>query len=264
MKYDGQIAMCIAFHTEKRPIIRFDFWGIKDVLLPTEEWPEWTQAKCQDEEAERWSVYAIMQDGDIEAQMWAADLDSREAAKTMCDLLNDIKRDLQQSSLMSAFMTTNWAMLKEQKRQLLEAISTLEESPHSTPEQQIALEGVVAMIDGIQDAAIEDGLTTEEETLLMEPEDQDGLKPSDFNTHPWGSVKQKSEAETIARNIMVILARTGNKWRPLTWEEYRTERLKDKDFSDFEKRYFDEVVPFCANPDIAKQFSPAWRGQKVN
>ena len=39
------------------------------------------------------------------------------------------------------------------------------------------------------------------------------MKPSNFkNASPMGSVLFKSEAETIATNIMVILSRTGNKF----------------------------------------------------
>jgi len=64
-------------------------------------------------------------------------------------------------------------------------------------------------------------------------------RPSDFTVQPWGSVLQKSEAETIAANIMVILKRTGDEWRSLTWDEYKTERLKDGSFTEGEKVYFD-------------------------
>jgi len=38
-------------------------------------------------------------------------------------------------------------------------------------------------------------------------------KPSDFTNEPMGSVLQKSEAETVARNIMVILKRTGDTYK---------------------------------------------------
>lgn len=83
-------------------------------------------------------------------------------------------------------------------------------------------------------------------------------KPSDFTEHPWNSVKQSSEHETIARNIMLILERTGNKFRKLPWEEYKGERLKDGNFTQIEKGLFEEVKDFCISPDTAKLFSPKW------
>ena len=59
------------------------------------------------------------------------------------------------------------------------------------------------------------------------------LKPSDFmGAHPFDSLMQKSESETIARNIMAILGRTGNKFRLLNWDEYKKERLKDGNFNE--------------------------------
>ena len=79
-----------------------------------------------------------------------------------------------------------------------------------------------------------------------------------------GSVLQKSEAETVARNIMVILARTGDEWRTLTWEEYETERKKDANtgFSHIEKGYFNQVIPYCKSADTAVLFSPVWSNNK--
>jgi len=43
--------------------------------------------------------------------------------------------------------------------------------------------------------------------------------PKDFRIFPSSSVLQKCEAETVAANIMVILYRTGNTFREITWEE---------------------------------------------
>jgi hypothetical protein len=85
------------------------------------------------------------------------------------------------------------------------------------------------------------------------------LKPSDFaKVNPRNSVFRKSEHETIARNIMVILSRTGNKFRHLSWKEYKKERLKDGQFTDMEKHYFDDVLSWCVGPKKAKKFSIAW------
>ncbi len=85
------------------------------------------------------------------------------------------------------------------------------------------------------------------------------LKPSLFTILPIGSVCQKSEAETIATNIMVILKRTGDIFRKLTWEEYKEERLKDGKFSSGEASYFDMVIDYCTDAKSASLFSPAWK-----
>lgn len=82
--------------------------------------------------------------------------------------------------------------------------------------------------------------------------------PSNFMGYPMGSVLRKSEAETIARNIMVILERTGNKFRELTWEEYKKERVKDGNFSEGEKKYFDDVIKYCKSADTAVCFCEDW------
>lgn len=86
----------------------------------------------------------------------------------------------------------------------------------------------------------------------------DLTKPSSYFFYPWNSVLQNSQSETIALNVMKILARTGNKFRPLKWEEYKEERLCDGNFSDQEKRYFDNVIEHCISPDTAKLFSKEW------
>lgn len=88
------------------------------------------------------------------------------------------------------------------------------------------------------------------------------MLPSNFKKHPYNSVMNKSEAETIARNIMVILSRTGDKFRQLSWDEYKTERLKDGDFTEREKAYFDKVVSRCSSVETALHFSPTWGEQR--
>lgn len=85
------------------------------------------------------------------------------------------------------------------------------------------------------------------------------LKPSDFAYRPRLSKCYKMEPESVAENIMVIFARTGNVFRDITFEEYRTERLKDGKFHYFEKEYFDEVVYHCSSAVIASNFSPVWK-----
>lgn len=84
-------------------------------------------------------------------------------------------------------------------------------------------------------------------------------KPSAFTRKPWDCIFQKSEYETIACNIMVILERTGDEFRPLEWEEYKTKRLKDGNFTMNEKQYFDKVVFYCQSAENAEQFSNEWK-----
>ncbi len=85
------------------------------------------------------------------------------------------------------------------------------------------------------------------------------LKPSNYTSHPMSSVSKEWEAEQIARNIMTILWRTGNEWRPLAWEEYRTERQKDGNFSEMERPYFDRVISYCKSAEDADRFCSSWR-----
>ena len=77
------------------------------------------------------------------------------------------------------------------------------------------------------------------------------MVPSKYRSFPSGSIFQKWEAEMIFRNIIVILWRTGDTWRPLSWEEYMKERKKDGNFSYAEKEYFDQVVGYTNDPDSA-------------
>lgn len=85
------------------------------------------------------------------------------------------------------------------------------------------------------------------------------MKPSDFKIHPWNSTAGSYEAETVARNIITILARTGDEWRPLDWAEYKAERLEDGNFSERERNYFDQVIGYCKSADTAVLFSPTWK-----
>ena len=62
----------------------------------------------------------------------------------------------------------------------------------------------------------------------------------------------------VARNIMTILARTGNTWRELTWEEYKQEREKDGNFTMCEQSFFDRVKGYCVSAETARLFSPEW------
>jgi hypothetical protein len=82
--------------------------------------------------------------------------------------------------------------------------------------------------------------------------------PSNYTSFAFGSILQKSEAETIARNIMVILFRTGNEWRRLEWDEYKSERLKDGQFTEAEREWFDKVIDYTVCPENADKFCSEW------
>ena len=83
-------------------------------------------------------------------------------------------------------------------------------------------------------------------------------KPSNYTSKPWDSVIGKWEAEKIAQNIMVILSRTGNEWRQLSWQEYQEERKKDGGFTQMEHSYFEQVVSYCASAEDANRFCSSW------
>ena len=84
------------------------------------------------------------------------------------------------------------------------------------------------------------------------------MKPSEFKNHPWNSVLQSSECETIAANIITILKRTGDNFRPLTYDEYKYERLKDGNYSGIEEGYFNKVIDYFKSSDTALLFSKNW------
>ena len=84
--------------------------------------------------------------------------------------------------------------------------------------------------------------------------------PSDFLNFPWESITHKSEHETVAHNIMVILTRTGDTFRSLSYSEYVSELEKDNQFSQHEL-LFNEVIDsgYFKNADTAQLFSKSWR-----
>ena len=87
------------------------------------------------------------------------------------------------------------------------------------------------------------------------------MKPSDYCTFPWDSVLGKAEAEQVAVNIMIILKRTGDTWRELSWDEYEKERMKDGHFSNAEQGYFNRVIGYCSK-EKAASFSQAWKSKQ--
>lgn len=83
-------------------------------------------------------------------------------------------------------------------------------------------------------------------------------KPSDFALWPKQSLYWKMEPESVAENIMIILARTGDQWTNLSFDEYRKERIRDGDFHKWEEDLFLHVKEYCQSPEMAKSFSPNW------
>jgi hypothetical protein len=88
------------------------------------------------------------------------------------------------------------------------------------------------------------------------------ITPSQYNREPMGSLSQNSESETIAKNIMHILSKNGDVFRPLSFEEYtdvrKSDGANDRHIAN-EKPYFDEVISYCASPESADLFCADWR-----
>ncbi len=82
--------------------------------------------------------------------------------------------------------------------------------------------------------------------------------------NPFGSVLQKSECETVALNIMKILAKNGDIWRELPIEEYIIMRKKDGNYSISELLYFESVIGYTLTEQTAVLFSDAWKQVYTN
>lgn len=88
------------------------------------------------------------------------------------------------------------------------------------------------------------------------------MKPSNFTSFPNDSVLHNYELEEVALNIMIILSRTGDTFRTLTWWEYRAERQVDGHFTEGEHDYFDKVIAYCHSQETAALFSSVWADKK--
>lgn len=105
---------------------------------------------------------------------------------------------------------------------------------------------------------------TEIDRCIQDMNLPDYPKPSYFaKTYPIGSVLQKSEAETVARNIMVILSIEDDEWKTLSWDDYlagriATDKKADIDKVKYEKSYFEKVIPYCVSADNARRFCKDW------
>ena len=83
------------------------------------------------------------------------------------------------------------------------------------------------------------------------------LKPGHFTVYPMGSIKQSAGSQIVAQSINIIRERLGNDWA-LSWDQYKAERVKDGDFTDKEKKYFDSVIDLISSAEACINFSPSW------
>ena len=85
--------------------------------------------------------------------------------------------------------------------------------------------------------------------------------PKDYIGKYWDSVFQNIQTEIVWNNIILILSRTGDYWRTLTWEEYKNERINDaptdkSGFCEFqEKPLFAKALPYTSSEKAASDFT---------
>lgn len=89
------------------------------------------------------------------------------------------------------------------------------------------------------------------------------LSPEDFTSFPDTSVANDFKKEQVAQNIMIILARTGNKFRLLSWEEYRKGMMEESAmgdivFSESDRPHFEDVKMYCKSASDALRFCKTW------
>jgi hypothetical protein len=81
-------------------------------------------------------------------------------------------------------------------------------------------------------------------------------KPSELaKIQPFSSAVQKLELEFLAKSIMDVLARTGDTFRLLSFEEY--DKKCQSSFTD--KQTFDRVAGYCVSAEKAAKFSKYWK-----
>ena len=82
--------------------------------------------------------------------------------------------------------------------------------------------------------------------------------PSAFTVWPYSSVLRDSHCEQVAVNIMVILKRTGDAWRPMSADEYGSQPERNGVLSARQADLFHRVAPLVATEAMARKFSPEW------
>jgi len=83
------------------------------------------------------------------------------------------------------------------------------------------------------------------------------FRPSNFREFPYESILKKVEPETVAANIMLILQRTGDTFRELSWDEYKVELKKDTQ-TPGPRGDFSKVKDYCFDPVKASRFCQVW------
>ncbi len=83
---------------------------------------------------------------------------------------------------------------------------------------------------------------------------------------PIDSITQNNESEVVAKNIMIILARTGDTFRELSIEEYKKERNLDYELNSSaqtvglkEISVFDKVKDVANSIENASRFCKDWK-----
>ena len=89
------------------------------------------------------------------------------------------------------------------------------------------------------------------------------LKPSDFaKVHPWSSVFENSENESLACSIMKAKEFKGDEWISIDYQDYLDYRksLGEKyERGSASQGEFEKVNPYCKSQDTAVLFSKSWK-----
>lgn len=87
------------------------------------------------------------------------------------------------------------------------------------------------------------------------------LKPSDFMLcHPWNSVLESSECESMACSLMATMNKNGNEWIQPTYEQYVDYRKGlGAGYDVGGKDQYDKIIDYLKSEDTARLFSPSWK-----
>lgn len=85
------------------------------------------------------------------------------------------------------------------------------------------------------------------------------IKPSDLmNEHPWNSVLQNSENESMACSLLKTMNKNGNEWVQPTYQQYLDYKKETGGGPGGEDQY-DKIIDYLKSPDTAALFSPKWK-----
>jgi len=87
------------------------------------------------------------------------------------------------------------------------------------------------------------------------------LKPSNFaKVHPWDSVFQNSENESLACSIMRTKVSKGDNWDITEYQDYKDYRKSlGPDYDCAGEKEFEKVNAYCKSQDTAVLFSKSWK-----